>query len=121
MYGPLKGAVLPKEKNLYYSFDCDENLYTYEKSKIKWANRQEIFLSIFFIENELFTDNLKKGVRGSECSGRTVQPTQLIRISVEAEIRALQSYREFFSNFTLVFELYLFLQKNAFLHIKLKF
>ena len=65
---------------------------------MKWGNRRELF-SIFFIENELFTGNIKKGVRGNECSGRTDQPTQLIRISVEAEFRALQSYTEFFFEF----------------------
>ena len=41
------------------------------------------FFSIFFIENELFTENVKKGVRGNEPNGRTVQPTQLIRISIK--------------------------------------
>ena len=43
--------------------------------------------------------------RGNEPNGLTVQPTQLIFISIEAELCALQSYREFFSNFILVFEL----------------
>ena len=43
--------------------------------------------------------------RGNEPNGLTVQPTQLIFISIEAEFCALQSYREFFSNFILVFEL----------------
>ena len=38
---------------------------------------------------------------------QTVQPTQSILISIEAEFCALQNYREFlFSNFILVFELY---------------
>ena len=68
------------------------------------GKRHELF-SIFFIEKELFAENVKNGVRGNECLGRTVQPTQLIRISVEAEFCALQIYKElFFSNFTLVFE-----------------
>ena len=49
--------------------------------------------SIFFIENESFKENVKKGVRGNEPNGRTVQPTQLIRISIEAEFCALQNYR----------------------------
>ena len=48
------------KKYLYYSVDRDENLHTYVKSKIKWGKWQEIF-SIFFIENELFRENLKKG------------------------------------------------------------
>ena len=55
----FKGTVPPKKK-LYYSFDRDENLHTYVKSKIKWGNCLELF-SIFFIENELFTENVKKG------------------------------------------------------------
>ena len=37
--------------------------------------------SIFFIEKESFTENVKKGVRGNEPNGQTVQPTQLIFIS----------------------------------------
>ena len=40
---PFKGTVRPKQKNLHYLFDCDENLYTYVKSKIKWRNRHELF------------------------------------------------------------------------------
>ena len=56
----FKGTVPPPKKNLYYSFDRDENLHTYVKSKIKWGNCPELF-SIFFIENELFTENVKKG------------------------------------------------------------
>ena len=55
----LRGPYAQK-KNLYYSFDRDENLHTYVKSKIKWGNSLEIF-SIFFIANELFTENVKKG------------------------------------------------------------
>ena len=39
------------------------------------------------------------GVRGNEPSGRTVQPTELILISVEGEFCALQNYREFFFSF----------------------
>ena len=73
----------------YYSFDCDENLQTHVKSKIKWGNRHVLF-SILFMENELFTENIKKGVCGNETNG------QLIRISIGAEFRALQNYREFF-------------------------
>ena len=96
-------------------------MHTHVKSKIKWGNCYELF-SIFLIENEVFTENVKKWVRGNECLCRTVHPTQLIRISVEAEFRALQSNREFFfSNFTLVLELYIFPQKNAFLPKKMKF
>ena len=34
--------------------------------------------------------------RGNEPNGLTVQPTQLIFISIEAELCALQSYKEFF-------------------------
>ena len=86
----LEGTVQAEEKSLYSSFDSDENLYTNVKSKIKWGNWHELF-SISLIENELFTENVKKGVRVS-----TVQPTQLILISIEAEFCALQNYREFF-------------------------
>ena len=78
------------QKNLYYSFDYDENLHTHVKSKIKWGNRHELF-STFFIENELFAVNLKKGVRSNEPNGRTVQLTQLIRRSIKAEFRTLQN------------------------------
>ena len=70
--------------------------------------------SIFFIENELFTENVKKGVRGNEPNGRTVQPTQLTRMSIEAKYHALQNCRVFFSNFTLVFELNIFFRKILF-------
>ena len=38
----------------------------------------------------------KKGVRGNEPNGRTIQPTQLILISIEEEFCALHKYREFF-------------------------
>ena len=54
----LKGPY--RKKNLYYSFDCNEYLYTYVKSKIKLGNRHELF-SISFIENDLYTENVKKG------------------------------------------------------------
>ena len=33
------------------------------------------FFSIFFIESELLTENVKKGVHGKEPKGRTLQPT----------------------------------------------
>ena len=39
----LRGPFAQKKKNLYYSFDCDENLYTYAKSKMEWGNRHELF------------------------------------------------------------------------------
>ena len=61
------------------------------------------FFSIFFIENNLFTENVKNGVRGNEPSGRTVQPTQSILISTKAEFSALQNYREFFFDFNFSF------------------
>ena len=101
----LRGSYTKnKIKNLYYSFDCDENWHTYIKSKLKWGNRHELFFSIFFIENELFTQNIKKGVRGNEPNGRTIQPTQLIFISIEAEFCDLQNNKEFFPNLIQVFE-----------------
>ena len=49
-----------------------------------------------------------KGVRGNEPNGQTVQPTQLILISIEAETCAIQNSRVFFSNYILVFEIYIF-------------
>ena len=55
-----------------------------------------MIFSIFFIENDLFTENFKKGVRGNEPNGQGVQFTQLILISIEAELCAHQNYREFF-------------------------
>ena len=57
------------------------------------------------MENELFIENVKKAVRGNEPNGQTVQPTNLILISIEAELCALQYYREFSSDFILVFKL----------------
>ena len=70
------------QKNLYNSFDRDENFHTYVKSKIKLGKCRELFF-IFFIENELFDENLKIGVRGKELNGRNVQLTQLILIPVK--------------------------------------
>ena len=81
---------------------------------MKWGNCHELF-SIFFIENELFTENVKKGVRGNEPNGRTVQPTHLILISIEAEFRALIRISFQFSSNTI------FVSENAFLPKKLKF
>ena len=83
------------KKHLYYSFVCDENLHTYVKLKIKWGECHEFFL-YFCIENELFTENVKKGVRGNEPKGQTVQTTQLLLLSFEAEFCAQQNYSEFF-------------------------
>ena len=80
---------------------------------MKGGNRQEHF-SIIFIENELFTENVKKGVRCNEPNGQTIWPTQLLLLSIEAEFCALQNYREFFSNLNLVFELYIFPRKMQF-------
>ena len=84
-----------RNKKKYYSSVSHENLHTYVKLKIKWGDRHELY-SIFFIENVLFTENVKKGVRGIEPNGRTVQPTQLILTSIEVEFFALQNYREIF-------------------------
>ena len=55
----FKGTTQAK-KFFYYSFDSDGNFHAYVKSKIKWGNRHEVF-SIFFIENQLFTENVRKG------------------------------------------------------------
>ena len=59
-YVRLRGPSAQNNKNLYYSFHRDENLHIYVKSKIKWGYHHELS-SIFSIENELFTENLKKG------------------------------------------------------------
>ena len=56
----LRGTVQAEQNHLNYSFDSDETLRTYVKSRIKLGNFHEIF-SIFFTENELFTENVKKG------------------------------------------------------------
>ena len=79
------------------------------------------FFSIFSIENKLFTENVKKGVYGNEPNGRTVQPTQLIRISTRAKLHALQNYTDFFFEFHLSFRAIHFFQENYFLPKKLKF
>ena len=57
----LKGTVPPpQKKKLNYSFDCEEILHIYVKSKFEWGNFHELF-SIISIENQLFTENIKKG------------------------------------------------------------
>ena len=109
----LRGPYAQK-KNLYCSFDCDEKFCTYVKSKTKWRNRHELF-SIFFIENWLFTENVKKGVRGNEPNGRTVQPAQLTLIPLEVEFCALQNYRKFFFEFHFRFRVINFFKKNSLL------
>ena len=114
----LKGTVRPK-KNLYYSFNCEEKLHTHVKSKIKWDNRHELFFH-FLHRKPVIHRKSRKGVRGNECSGRKVKPTQLISISVEAEFVLFKVTESFFYS-TLVFALCLFLQKYAFLPKKLKF
>ena len=52
---PHKGTVPAqnKNKNLCYSFDRDENFHTFVKLKIQCGS--------FSIENELFTENVRKG------------------------------------------------------------
>ena len=59
-------TVRPKK---YYFLDTDENLHTHEKAKIKCGNSYELF-SLFFIENEIPTENVK---RGSTVTNRTVE------------------------------------------------
>ena len=86
-------------------------MHTHVKLNIKWGNPYEFF-SIF----------IKKGVRGNEPNGRMVQPTQLIRGSIEAEFRALKTTESFFFHFHFSYRvLHFFLQKNAFLPKKLTF
>ena len=70
-------------------------MHIYVKPKIKWGNRHDFFF-IFFIENELFAENVNKCVHGNEPNGQTVQPTMLILISIEAELCALHNDRVFF-------------------------
>ena len=55
----LRGPYAQNEKNFIIRYDCVENLHTYVKPKIKWGNFHELF-SIFFIENELLIENVKK-------------------------------------------------------------
>ena len=57
----FRGTFAQKKKNLCYSFNGDENLQTHVKFKIKWGNHYELFFPIFFIENDLYTENVKKG------------------------------------------------------------
>ena len=106
--GPMIDCVQAK-KNIYYWFVSDDNLHTYAKSKIKWGNNHIFF--IFFIENELFTENVK---RGSVVTNRMFElfNLHLIIISIEAEFRALHNYKEFSSKFILVFEVHIFCQKK---------
>ena len=93
---PKNGGLRePYPKKLHYSFDCDENLNIYVKLKLKRGNCPDFFTTLF-IENQLLTENVKKGVRGNEPNGRTVQPTQLTLISIEAKLCALKNYRVFF-------------------------
>ena len=73
---------------------------------------------LFSIENELFLEIVKKGVRGNEPNGRTVQPIELILISIETKSYALQSYGEFFrvlllfSSYKILFESVYFCLRN---------
>ena len=87
---------------------------------MKWGNRHENF-SIFFTGNELFTENVNKGVRCNKPNGRTVQPTQLILMSIKAEFCALQKFHRVVFEFRFSFRVLLFSHKNAFLPKKLKF
>ena len=64
----LKGTVLPNYFFLYYWSDRNQNLWTYIKSKNNWGNSRVLF-PIFFIENELFKENGKKGVCSKYTSG----------------------------------------------------
>ena len=81
----------------------------------------KFFFPFFFIEIDLFTENVIKGLRGYEPSGWTVQLTQLILISIEVEFLALQSYKEFFFELIFIFRVTHFFQKSFFFPKKLKF
>ena len=80
------------------------------------------FFSTFFIENELFTENVNKG---SAVTDRTVERFNLHSwcLYQSKRIRVLyETIESFFRFFLLVFKLYsFFLQKNAFLPKKLNF
>ena len=118
----LKRTVRPKQKIFIIRSIvlCWKFAHTCKiENKMGWPSWTFIH---FLHRKRVFHRKRKKGVRGNECSGRTGHTTQLKRTSVEGEFGALQTYRVFFSNFTLVSELYLFIQKkNVFLPIKLKF
>ena len=89
------------------------------KLKIKWGNGYELF-SIFFVENGLFTENVKKGVRGNEPNGRTFNLHSLYSYQSKRNF-VLYKNRESFFNFHLSFGVIHFFQKNEFLLEKLKF
>ena len=61
---------------------------------MKLVNARELFFPNSSQKTSYPQKTYKKGVRGNESNGRTVQPTQLILISTESEFCALQNYRE---------------------------
>ena len=85
------------------------NICTHMKNRKQNGVTVMNFFSIFFIENELFTEKVKKQVRDNEPNGRKVQPTQLILISVKAGFSALQNNREFFFRKTFQFSSHTFI------------
>ena len=56
----LRGPYPQNKKNLYYSFDCDENLHIYVKSKLKWGSGHEFFFC-FLHRKPVIDRNRKKG------------------------------------------------------------
>ena len=65
----IKGTV-HKNKNLCYSFNCDENWYIHVKSKLKWGNCQDFF-SHFLHRKPVIQRKRKKG--GFAVMNRTVE------------------------------------------------
>ena len=54
----IEETAQAKNKNLSYSFDSDENLHTFVKSKIKQGNRHEFFSQ--FLHRERFIHRKRK-------------------------------------------------------------
>ena len=115
---PIKVTVQAK-KNLYYSFDSEENVHTYviTKNKMGWRSWTSFHL---LQRKRVIPRKRKKGVRVNELNGRTVQRTQLILTSIETEFCALQNYRQFFFELNFSFLIINFFLKNSFLLKKLK-
>ena len=64
----LRDRTPKTRKKVFFIRSIVMKICTHVKPKINWGNCPEIF-SIFFIENELFTENLKEGVHGNEPNG----------------------------------------------------
>ena len=58
----VKGTILTSFF-LYFWSDHNKKLWTHVKSRNKWGNSR-VLLPAYFLENESFTENWKKIVRG---------------------------------------------------------